>query len=175
MPFPICITTISFFNIYRFLLCLEGLPKILYFVDNYCGGVLTSKVGRIQTPNYPANYSANTNCLWTIEVKDAVKVHLEVEDFEIEPEADCISDRLVIYAPRSFPLYNCGKALKTKTVDGDFFMVEFLSNDKINTKGFSIIYRADFSSEQVEKPTEVPFGTKQCYEILENKDALLPQ
>ncbi|XP_065052551.1 uncharacterized protein LOC135681853 isoform X4 [Rhopilema esculentum] len=131
--------------------------RIVKKQDNYCGGVLTSRVGLIQTPNYPENYSANTNCLWIIDVKDSVKVHLEVEEFEIEPEVDCISDSMIIYAPRSLPLYNCGKALKTKTVDGDFFMVEFLSNDKVNTKGFSIIYRADFPSEQVKKPTELPF------------------
>ena len=44
----------------------------------------SSNQGVIQTPNYPNNYPARSDCSWMIEVKNGMRVTINVADVEVE-------------------------------------------------------------------------------------------
>ncbi|KAG8443219.1 hypothetical protein GDO86_011865 [Hymenochirus boettgeri] len=64
-----------------------------------CGGNIylseSTPTGYVTSPNYPENYPANTDCVWTIIVPNGEAVQLEfVEQFHIEALENCSSSFL---------------------------------------------------------------------------------
>ncbi|XP_041429363.1 embryonic protein UVS.2-like [Xenopus laevis] len=62
-----------------------------------CGGAFYSSPKTFTSPNYPGNYTASTNCTWTITAPTGFKVSLRITDFELEIGASCRYDYLNIY------------------------------------------------------------------------------
>ena len=59
-----------------------------------CGGIIHSNEGTISSPNYPANYEANTECIWEINVHNGYHVELTFDahfDMEIQ-NPPCTND-----------------------------------------------------------------------------------
>ncbi|XP_041458355.1 cubilin-like [Lytechinus variegatus] len=48
-------------------------------VTNGCGGNFHGSTGTIQTPNYPRNYDANAECVWSILTEDSLHVNLNFD------------------------------------------------------------------------------------------------
>ena len=59
-----------------------------------CGGLVHANEGQISSPNWPANYPANTECVWEINVDPGYHIDLMFLppfDLEIQP-AGCPND-----------------------------------------------------------------------------------
>lgn len=61
-----------------------------------CGENLIGYDGVIASSNYPANYSSNQQCTWTITVPTGKLVELTFHDMDIEYESECLYDRIQI-------------------------------------------------------------------------------
>ena len=48
------------------------------------------------SPNYPMNYSSDTSCTWDIVVSPSMVVVFELEDIDIEYDAKCAYDKLLV-------------------------------------------------------------------------------
>lgn len=55
-----------------------------FFTFIECGGAFTSPHGLFTSPNYPNNYGANEECIWTITVSPHNIVQLTFNSFNIE-------------------------------------------------------------------------------------------
>lgn len=51
---------------------------------------MSGETGVIKSPNYPARYVGNENCVWLIEVPDGENVTLEFTDFDLENRRDFV-------------------------------------------------------------------------------------
>ena len=60
-----------------------------------CGGHLKNS-GRIQSPNYPDNYTSRKDCVWILEVEDGKQATLSFDNFETERDETCNYDYLEI-------------------------------------------------------------------------------
>eukprot|EP00112_Aurelia_sp_Birch-Aquarium-sp1_P005424 Seg1616.5 transcript_id=Seg1616.5/GoldUCD/mRNA.D3Y31 product="MAM and LDL-receptor class A domain-containing protein 2" protein_id=Seg1616.5/GoldUCD/D3Y31 len=56
-----------------------------------CGGSYTSTNGSIVSPNYPAHYHNNINCIWHLSVPSG-SISISFVDFELEVHSQCIYD-----------------------------------------------------------------------------------
>ena len=61
-----------------------------------CGGELTKRYGRFQTPNYPAAYSPNVDCIWHIKVEPGYAVQLNIKNYDVETNSACEYDSLEV-------------------------------------------------------------------------------
>lgn len=61
-----------------------------------CDYQLTRDNGVIKSPRYPAQYPADTSCVWTITVKTGYYVKLRFHSFDVEPYEGCKTDMLEI-------------------------------------------------------------------------------
>uniref|UniRef100_UPI00358F7FE7 seizure protein 6 homolog isoform X1 n=1 Tax=Myxine glutinosa TaxID=7769 RepID=UPI00358F7FE7 len=81
----------------------DGTEPLCYAV---CGGtVRNASVGRILSPNFPANYTNNLTCFWLIEAPPGHRVHLHFEKLALADD----DDRLVVRngnSSRTLPLYD---------------------------------------------------------------------
>ena len=114
-----------------------------------CGNVIIHEpTGNISSSGFPiSSYPPNSNCSWTINLPEQYKsVELKVNEMSIEESVNCTKDRLIIINGKdekslSMGSY-CGKELppimqsSTRAVT-----VYFISDDKINNKGFSLQYK----------------------------------
>ena len=109
---------------------------------------MQESTGNISTLGFPiSSYPPNSNCSWTINLPEQYKsVELKVDRMSIEESVNCTKDRLIIINGKdekslSMGSY-CGKELppimqsSTRAVT-----VNFMSDDKINKKGFRLQYK----------------------------------
>ena len=61
----------------------------LFVTSIACGGVLTGESGEIASPNYPATYSPNSDCIWVIKPVSGKAVELSFKSFNLEAESRC--------------------------------------------------------------------------------------
>ena len=107
-----------------------------------CGGIFSSRSGRITSPNYPNDYFANLNCLWLVKVPDAVQLTVNFHDFSLEDDPLCLNDRIFTFEMAKEPYSECGTNVRNKTIQGNTFMLEFVTNNKFNARGFELTYRS---------------------------------
>ena len=116
--------------------------------------------GNIKSPDYPSNYPANAYCLWLVKVPEAKKIEVRVEDFELEEDRYCRSDRMIIFDKMSKePIYGCGKMAPNKNFTGDNFMVEFQSDGSTEKRGFNLRYNSYFKKDLISASTQKPTTT----------------
>lgn len=65
------------------------------FSDRHCGGELGEFAGYIESPNYPGNYPANTECTWTINPPPKRRILIVVPEIFLPIEDEC-GDYLVM-------------------------------------------------------------------------------
>lgn len=71
--------------------------------DRRCGGELGDFTGYIESPNYPGNYPANTECTWTINPPPKRRILIVVPEIFLPIEDDC-GDYLVMRKTCASPL-----------------------------------------------------------------------
>lgn len=67
----------------------------IFLLDRRCGGELGDFTGYIESPNYPGNYPANTECTWTINPPPKRRILIVVPEIFLPVEDDC-GDYLVM-------------------------------------------------------------------------------
>lgn len=65
------------------------------FSDTHCGGELGEFTGYVESPNYPGNYPANTECTWTINPPPKRRILIVVPEIFLPVEDEC-GDYLVM-------------------------------------------------------------------------------
>ncbi|XP_053927101.1 deleted in malignant brain tumors 1 protein isoform X2 [Cuculus canorus] len=112
--------------------------------ENYfCGGLLSSPSGTLQSPFYPRNYPNNAKCVWEIQVKSNFLVTLTFGDVQMEG-GRCLSDYVEVY---DGPLYTspllgkfCSGSYRTYTSSSNLLTVQFYSNSRYTYRGFQAQY-----------------------------------
>ncbi|XP_033112225.1 cubilin-like [Anneissia japonica] len=125
----------------------ENLP---YDVIPSCGRIMKAREGSILSPNYPAEYTTNINCLWSILANRDEYIILLFEDFDLDSiSVSQICDDL--YSKVIIHFYNgdgnivsrgfCGKRLPVVIVSkGNQMTITFKSLNGYG-RGFSAKYR----------------------------------
>jgi len=59
-----------------------------------CGGMLTTHMGTLASPNYPGLYAHSRQCTWNIRVPEGQKVMLTFSDMDLEDSSGnfCFND-----------------------------------------------------------------------------------
>lgn len=65
------------------------------FSDRQCGGELGDYTGYIESPNYPGDYPANTECTWNINPPPKRRILIVVPEIFLPIEDEC-GDYLVM-------------------------------------------------------------------------------
>ncbi|XP_043208290.1 suppressor of tumorigenicity 14 protein homolog [Amphibalanus amphitrite] len=106
--------------------------------ENLVGESKTSKLAPgnyvFQSPNYPANYSDNTNISWSFTVDEGNIISIDCADFDVEgyDSPFCLYDWLDINGKRF-----CGNNSTVRIVSTDSLHLQFISDSIFNRKGFS--------------------------------------
>lgn len=66
-----------------------------FFSDRQCGGELGDYTGYIESPNYPGDYPANTECTWNINPPPKRRILIVVPEIFLPIEDEC-GDYLVM-------------------------------------------------------------------------------
>jgi hypothetical protein len=107
----------------------------------------------LMSPNYPNNYTSNTDCQTTISAaSSSEEVVLRLSNFELEDSATCIYDYVAVYdgSSRSSPLLKklCGQANSQPFIStGSYLTVVFHSNQMTNLAGFKFEYTSQTKSD----------------------------
>lgn len=73
----------------------DGSTNVTQCKNRKCGGELGDFTGYIESPNYPGNYPANSECTWTINPPPKRRILIVVPEIFLPVEDDC-GDYLVM-------------------------------------------------------------------------------
>ncbi|XP_053142603.1 signal peptide, CUB and EGF-like domain-containing protein 2 isoform X5 [Hemicordylus capensis] len=135
--------------------CLEGrrLNGIQLFCslilalhsDRHCGGELGEFTGYIESPNYPGNYPANTECTWSINPPPKRRILIVVPEIFLPIEDEC-GDYLVMRKSSSSNSVTTYETCQTYerpiafTSRSKKLWIQFRSNEGNSAKGFQVPY-----------------------------------
>lgn len=104
--------------------------------------ITTNNSAIVRSPNFPAPYPPNSDCIWHIIVTPGHRLGLQFNTFHLESHPDCSNDYVDIYkgsSANSFKLGSfCGLHVKLPTVlapTNEVFMM-FRSDSSTQAKGF---------------------------------------
>ncbi|XP_076455410.1 uncharacterized protein LOC143289997 isoform X2 [Babylonia areolata] len=111
-----------------------------------CGLNSTDLQGTIQSPNFPANYSDNLDCVYVITAPPGYQVTLNFTDFHLEHHHNCTFDYLEIRdgdenSPR-IGRYCSSKLPPRRRTFGNQMWVRFFTDGSVTTGGFNATYTA---------------------------------
>uniref|UniRef100_F7D8H4 Cubilin n=1 Tax=Ornithorhynchus anatinus TaxID=9258 RepID=F7D8H4_ORNAN len=67
-----------------------------------CGGELSGARGSLESPGYPDQYPASTECIWHITTTPGSSILLTLQDFNVEYHPNCNFDVLEVYGGPDF-------------------------------------------------------------------------
>ncbi|XP_064644652.1 cubilin-like [Lineus longissimus] len=113
-----------------------------------CGEALTDSTGAITSPNYPGNYQASINCVWTITVPDGEKIVLTLTNMDLEAatsNGDCTMDYLEIRegTDENGDLVGtyCGDRIPAvRTLTSNTVWVKFVTDESAQRTGFRLTW-----------------------------------
>uniref|UniRef100_A0A671XF34 Cubilin n=1 Tax=Sparus aurata TaxID=8175 RepID=A0A671XF34_SPAAU len=108
-----------------------------------CGATFMDPVGRVVSPNYPANYPSRSNCNYTIEAGEQTLVVLTFQVFQIEAHSTCQYDGLKIYslATSGPPVATvCGSSIPGPFTTFGSMLLHFYSDYSMADNGFMAEY-----------------------------------
>jgi len=106
-----------------------------------CGGVLTGEKGEISSPNYPAFYPPNSDCIWVIKPASGRPVQLSFKSFNLEAESRCGYDFVELRDGESRQSTRLGKFCGSTLPNMEFsnrgtLWIRFKSDSSTNDAGF---------------------------------------
>uniref|UniRef100_A0A9L0SD40 Signal peptide, CUB and EGF-like domain-containing protein 2 n=1 Tax=Equus caballus TaxID=9796 RepID=A0A9L0SD40_HORSE len=113
--------------------------------DRRCGGELGDFTGYIESPNYPGNYPANTECTWTINPPPKRRILIVVPEIFLPIEDDC-GDYLVMRKTSSSNSVTTYETCQTYerpiafTSRSKKLWIQFKSNEGNSARGFQVPY-----------------------------------
>ncbi|XP_042302488.1 signal peptide, CUB and EGF-like domain-containing protein 2 isoform X2 [Sceloporus undulatus] len=123
----------------------DGSTNVIHCKDRHCGGELGDFTGYIESPNYPGNYPANTECTWTINPPPKRRILIVVPEIFLPIEDEC-GDYLVMRKSSSSNSVTTYETCQTYerpiafTSRSKKLWIQFKSNEGNSAKGFQIPY-----------------------------------
>nr|XP_035977281.1 signal peptide, CUB and EGF-like domain-containing protein 2 isoform X3 [Halichoerus grypus] len=123
----------------------DGSTNITQCKDRRCGGELGDFTGYIESPNYPGNYPANTECTWTINPPPKRRILIVVPEIFLPIEDDC-GDYLVMRKTSSSNSVTTYETCQTYerpiafTSRSKRLWIQFKSNEGNSARGFQVPY-----------------------------------
>uniref|UniRef100_A0A8D2LFG5 Signal peptide, CUB and EGF-like domain-containing protein 2 n=1 Tax=Varanus komodoensis TaxID=61221 RepID=A0A8D2LFG5_VARKO len=123
----------------------DGSTNITHCKDRRCGGELGEFTGYIESPNYPGNYPANTECIWTINPPPKRRILIVVPEIFLPIEDEC-GDFLVMRKSSSSNSVTTYETCQTYerpiafTSRSKKLWIQFKSNEGNSAKGFQVPY-----------------------------------
>uniref|UniRef100_A0A6Q2X998 CUB and Sushi multiple domains 2 n=1 Tax=Esox lucius TaxID=8010 RepID=A0A6Q2X998_ESOLU len=113
--------------------------------DDGCGGTLRGQSGVITSPNYPAEYSNNADCTWTVLAEPGDTIALVFSDFQLEDDYDLLE----VSGTEGSSQWFTGPNLPSPIISSkNWLRLHFTSDGNHKLRGFSAQY-------QVKKMTEL--------------------
>ncbi|XP_019639014.1 PREDICTED: tolloid-like protein 1 [Branchiostoma belcheri] len=110
-----------------------------------CGGNLAGHAGDVYSPNFPNEYDANLDCMWTIPARGG-SVTVEFKNFTIEPPeiflfySRCNLDYVeIIVGDRSRGRF-CGTEMPPAITAADDTHIRFVTDQLVSGPGFQFSY-----------------------------------
>ena len=111
-----------------------------------CGAQLQASNTKRQFVSHPSygddNYEPNLHCIWQLKARSDYKIHLRLNEFDVEMEKkDCGYDYVIIRGGNNSTASVlgrvCGKGTPVEFVSpGDRMRIEFRTDPTTNKKGF---------------------------------------
>ncbi|XP_032096592.1 signal peptide, CUB and EGF-like domain-containing protein 2 isoform X8 [Sapajus apella] len=123
----------------------DGSTNITHCKNRRCGGELGDFTGYIESPNYPGNYPANTECTWTINPPPKRRILIVVPEIFLPIEDDC-GDYLVMRKTSSSNSVTTYETCQTYerpiafTSRSKKLWIQFKSNEGNSARGFQVPY-----------------------------------
>uniref|UniRef100_A0A8D0CAD4 Signal peptide, CUB and EGF-like domain-containing protein 2 n=1 Tax=Salvator merianae TaxID=96440 RepID=A0A8D0CAD4_SALMN len=123
----------------------DGSTNVTHCKDRHCGGELGEFTGYIESPNYPGNYPANTECTWTIHPPPKRRILIVVPEIFLPIEDEC-GDYLVMRKSSSSNSVTTYETCQTYerpiafTSRSKKLWIQFKSNEGNSAKGFQVPY-----------------------------------
>ncbi|XP_047375152.1 signal peptide, CUB and EGF-like domain-containing protein 2 isoform X10 [Sciurus carolinensis] len=123
----------------------DGSTNITQCKNRRCGGELGDFTGYIESPNYPGNYPANTECTWTINPPPKRRILIVVPEIFLPIEDDC-GDYLVMRKTSSSNSVTTYETCQTYerpiafTSRSKKLWIQFKSNEGNSARGFQVPY-----------------------------------
>ncbi|KAJ7344448.1 hypothetical protein JRQ81_000398 [Phrynocephalus forsythii] len=123
----------------------DGSTSVTQCKDRHCGGELGDFTGYIESPNYPGNYPANTECIWTINPPPKRRILIVVPEIFLPIEDEC-GDYLVMRKSSSSNSVTTYETCQTYerpiafTSRSKKLWIQFKSNEGNSAKGFQVPY-----------------------------------
>ncbi|GAB0086814.1 Cubilin [Sergentomyia squamirostris] len=121
-----------------------------------CGGRLTSPRGSIISPNYPASYADNAQCVWKITVSHGSQIQIIFSDLDLEKDDSCTYDYLEVFDGKDASSKSLGKfcnadehPLSLQTTS-NFAMLRMRTDFSNQGRGFNLRYDTICTREVVE-------------------------
>ncbi|XP_063800139.1 signal peptide, CUB and EGF-like domain-containing protein 2 isoform X3 [Pseudophryne corroboree] len=123
----------------------DGSTNITQCKNRQCGGELGDFTGYIESPNYPGNYPANTECTWNITPPQKRRILIVVPEIFLPIEDEC-GDYLVMRKSSSANSVTTYETCQTYerpiafTSRSKKLWIQFRSNEGNSAKGFQVPY-----------------------------------
>ncbi|XP_071415037.1 signal peptide, CUB and EGF-like domain-containing protein 2 isoform X1 [Pithys albifrons albifrons] len=123
----------------------DGSTNITQCKNRQCGGELGDYTGYIESPNYPGDYPANTECTWNINPPPKRRILIVVPEIFLPIEDEC-GDYLVMRkssASNSVTTYETCQTYERPiafTSRSKKLWIQFKSNEGNSAKGFQVPY-----------------------------------
>ncbi len=131
-------------------LLLKIIKHIHFFAG--CGGSLSINdpqvVGNLSSPNYPANYPVNVECVWTLNVPTGDTIEFVFVDFDIEAHSSCNWDYVELLDGGSVSSSSLGKfcgsslpRIRRYVSAGNQLVVKMRSDSSQTGRGFTASWK----------------------------------
>ncbi|XP_071156308.1 cubilin-like isoform X2 [Mytilus edulis] len=109
-----------------------------------CGADLTTPTGSFVSPNYPAPYSHNAECFWTVTVSRGSTITLVFVDFDLENHHRCTYDYVKVRedGPQGQQLaHYCGsQPPEPVTSNTNKIWIKYRTDNSVSGRGFHATY-----------------------------------
>ncbi|KAM9556003.1 signal peptide, CUB and EGF-like domain-containing protein 2 isoform 6-T6 [Guaruba guarouba] len=123
----------------------DGSTNVTQCKNRQCGGELGDYTGYIESPNYPGDYPANTECTWNINPPPKRRILIVVPEIFLPIEDEC-GDFLVMRKSSSSNSVTTYETCQTYerpiafTSRSKKLWIQFKSNEGNSAKGFQVPY-----------------------------------
>ncbi|KAM4666118.1 signal peptide, CUB and EGF-like domain-containing protein 2 isoform 7-T9 [Amazona ochrocephala] len=123
----------------------DGSTNVTQCKNRQCGGELGDYTGYIESPNYPGDYPANTECTWNINPPPKRRILIVVPEIFLPIEDEC-GDYLVMRKSSSSNSVTTYETCQTYerpiafTSRSKKLWIQFKSNEGNSAKGFQVPY-----------------------------------
>ncbi|GCB65123.1 hypothetical protein scyTo_0013419 [Scyliorhinus torazame] len=131
-----------------------------YRLEAECGASVTGNEGILLSPNYPANYSNNHECIYSIQTQPGKGIQLKSRTFRLQE-----GDILKIFDGKDSSSRLLGTFSGSEMLDiilnstSNSLWLEFITNAENTSKGFELLF-SSFELIKCEDPGTPQFGYK---------------